>query len=250
MDPTHLAALTGLIFVAALLYSSVGHAGASGYLAAMALFGLAPAVMKPGALALNILVALIATGKFASAGRFSWAVFWPFAVLSVPCAFLGGLVQLPTTIYKPIVGGVLLFAAVRLFLHEREIESLQVKLPRLPVMLATGAVIGFLSGLTGVGGGIFLSPLLLLLGWAETRQTAGVSAAFILVNSVAGMTGLLIKGTSFPPGILYWAAAAVAGGWIGSHLGSRRFGGATLRRLLAVVLIVAGLKLLAGVLGR
>ena len=244
MSTLQVAELTGLIFLAALLYSSVGHAGASGYLAAMALFSVAPVVMKPAALTLNILVALIGTVQFARAGCFSWHIFWPFAVASVPCAFLGGRVQLPVEAYRPVVGVVLLFAAIRLLMHTRAAAAARVRLPALPVMLGTGAVIGFLSGLTGVGGGIFLTPLLLLMGWAETRQAAGVSVPFILVNSLSGMAGLLTHGVKLPAGIALWALAAAGGGLIGSHFGSRKFAGTTLRRVLAVVLVIAGLKLI------
>ena len=177
--------LATCIFIAAILYSSVGHGGASGYLAAMALFGMAPAVMKPTALVLNIIVAAIATTKFYRAGCFDKSLFWQFAIGSIPCAFIGGSIVLPTQIYKPILGIVLLYAAGRLGLNQ---ASSQPQQPHsLPIWLAIGLgmAIGLLSGLTGVGGGIFLSPLLLLMGWATMKQAAGVSAAFILVNSIA-----------------------------------------------------------------
>ena len=175
-----------LIFIAALLYSSVGHGGASGYLAAMALFDLAPDVMKPTALVLNLFVTCVGTVRYARAGCFSWNIFWPFAVLSIPFAFLGGMWRLPAGTYKIILGLVLLFAAWRLAIKQSAHAPATQKAIVLPAALALGAAIGLLSGLTGVGGGIFLSPLLLLLGWAEVRKTAGVSAAFILVNSAAG----------------------------------------------------------------
>ncbi|HEY0081272.1 MAG TPA: sulfite exporter TauE/SafE family protein, partial [Pyrinomonadaceae bacterium] len=176
MNTTDVIILSILILAAAALYSSVGHAGASGYLAAMALFGLAPATMKPTALCLNILVASVATFRFARAGCFHWPLFWPFAVASVPLAFVGGALTLPTTIYKQIVGLTLLYAAVRLFLFTSAkagaaAEAGTRNVPLAAAMLS-GGVIGLLSGLTGVGGGIFLSPLLLLLGWADTRRTA------------------------------------------------------------------------------
>ena len=241
------ALLAALILAAAVLYSSVGHAGASGYLAAMALFGLTPEVMRPTALVLNILVATIATARFYRAGFFSWPKLWPFALASVPLAFVGGAVHLPTSLYKPLVGLVLLYAAARLIqssFGKADWPSTRARtLPLIPAV-ASGAVIGLLSCLTGVGGGIFLSPLLLFTGWAETRETSGVSAAFILVNSVAGLGGNLVSLRFLPDMVSLWAAAAVLGGIAGSELGSRRLASTTLRRLLALVLVVAGLKLM------
>ncbi|MCE8424403.1 MAG: sulfite exporter TauE/SafE family protein [Candidatus Methanoperedens sp.] len=236
--------LSVLIFSAGLLYSSVGHAGASGYLAAMALFGLAPDIMKPAALVLNILVAIIATLQFYRSGYFSWNIFWPFAVSSIPFAFIGGALSLPGHVYKQVLGLILLFAAYRLFQYRHPAFSDSVK--QVPVLWAVlfGAGIGLLSGAVGVGGGIFLSPLLLFMGWARTKETAGVSAAFILVNSIAGIAGH-VASVRFLPDVIYpWAFAAMFGGIIGSHLGSRRFVNPTFYRLLAIVLIIAGAKLI------
>ncbi len=235
--------LTGLIFFVALLYSSVGHAGASGYLAAMALAGIAPEVMKPTALTLNILVAGIATVQFYRAGCFSWSLFWPFALTSIPFAFMGGFITLDATIYKRVLGLVLLFVAYRLF-SSTAITPSPKKAISLQIALVCGAGIGFLSGLIGVGGGIFLSPLLLFMGWAGVKDQAGVAAAFILVNSLAGFFGHLIALKSLPSVLPYWIIAAVIGGIIGARLGSRRLGNLALRRVLAVVLVVAVLKLL------
>jgi uncharacterized membrane protein YfcA len=237
--------LPSLIFAAALLYSSVGHAGASGYLAAMALCGVAPPVMKPAALTLNVLVATIATVRYYRAGCFSLALFWPFSAASIPFAFLGGAVTLPSHIYKPAMGLVLLFVAGRLIpTPKRAAEPEPVRKVPLPSALASGSGIGLLSGLTGTGGGVFLSPLLLFMGWAETRESAGVSAAFILVNSLAGLAGLFAGYSTLPKAVPLWAMAAVGGGFIGSGLGSRRLGSDTLRRLLAAVLVIAGMKLI------
>jgi uncharacterized membrane protein YfcA len=233
-----------LIFIAALLYASVGHGGASGYLAAMALFDLAPDVMKPTALVLNLFVTCVGTVRYARAGCFSWNIFWPFAVLSIPFAFLGGMWTLPVATYKIILGLVLLFAAWRLAIKQSAHAPATQKPIVLPTALALGAAIGLLSGLTGVGGGIFLSPLLLLLGWAEVRKTAGVSAAFILVNSAAGLLGHVESVRSLPHEIIWWAPAALIGGMLGAELGSRRLTPLTMRRMLAVVLVVAGLKML------
>jgi uncharacterized membrane protein YfcA len=236
--------LVVLIFTAALFYSSVGHGGASGYLAAMALVGLAPGIMKPAALSLNILVALIAVVRFYRARCFSWSVLLPFAAASIPFAFLGGRLSLPGTLYRPLIGLVLLFAAFQLFIYTRRTADTQIT--KVPVLAAVfwGGGIGLLSGLTGVGGGIFLSPLLLFMGWAGPRESAGVSAAFILVNSVAGILGYYSKMQLLPHTVMLWAVAAVAGGVMGSGLGSRHFSNITLRRLLASVVAVAGLKFL------
>jgi uncharacterized protein len=245
MTPLTLAALAALICAAALLYSSVGHAGASGYLAAMALLGVAPAVMKPTALTLNILVATIATVKFYRAGCFSWRLLWPFAVASIPFAFVGGYVTLSGHWYKTLVGVILLFAAYRLFrVAHKATEQMEVKRIPLWAALLSGAIIGLLSGLTGTGGGIFLSPLLLFMGWAETRQSSGLSAAFILVNSIAGLLGNVASVGALSGSIFILAPVAMVGGFIGAEYGSKRIAGANLRRLLAVVLVIAGLKLI------
>jgi uncharacterized membrane protein YfcA len=235
--------LAVLIFTAATLYSSIGHAGASAYLAAMALFGLAPQVMRPTALALNIIVAVIGTVRFIRAGYFSWAVFWPFAVSSIPLAFIGGMIQLPGEVYRPIVALVLLFAAFRLvFLRRAPADAPTRPLPKL-LAIALGAGLGLLAGLTGVGGGIFLSPLLILMRWADVRTTSGVSASFILVNSVAGLLGAYTTLQFVPPAVGVWAVAAVLGGLLGTELGTRRFNNLALRRVLAVVLVIAAYKL-------
>ncbi len=229
------------IFAAALLYSSVGHGGGSGYLAAMALAGLAPAEMRPAALALNVLVAGIGTARFARA--FAWPLFWPFALASVPCAALGGALELPISAYRPAVGAVLLFAAARMAFTPGAAATLVTRRPPLALALLCGAGIGLLSGLTGVGGGIFLAPLLLFTRWGEPRAVAAVSAPFILANSLAGLAGLAATGITFPSATPYWGVAAAAGGLIGSALGASRLGTQALLRVLAVVLAIAGAKL-------
>jgi uncharacterized membrane protein YfcA len=233
-----------LFFAAAALYASVGHAGASAYLAVMGLYSFAPSVMKPTALALNILVALVATLKFYRAGLFSWRLFWPFAAVSVPAAFIGGATMLPADWYKVVVGIVLLYAAVWMFLSSLKPLKVTPHSPPLWAALVAGLAIGFLSGLTGVGGGIFLSPLILYLGWAETRATSGIAAPFILVNSIAGLLGHFSSVAQLPPNIPIWGVAVVLGGWIGASYGSRRAPPPVLRRLLALVLIVASVKLI------
>jgi uncharacterized membrane protein YfcA len=234
-----------LIFVVALLYSTVGHAGASGYLAAMALVGMAPVVMKPTALTLNIIVALIGTIRFYRAGFFSWRAFWPFAVASIPASFIGGSLALPVSIYKSVVGVVLIYSAVRLFVSAGAADKQKTTTVPIWIALILGAAIGLLSGLTGVGGGIFLSPVLLLMHWARTKETSGVSAAFILVNSIAGLLGHVSAISFIPSGIIYWAPAALVGGWIGTELGTRVLPVYNIRKWLSVVLVVAGLKLMS-----
>lgn len=240
----HVVPLAVLVFLAAILYSSVGHAGASGYLAAMALLSVPPNVMKPTALFLNIVVATIATARFAKADCFSWRIFWPFAVVSIPLAMAGGAIQLPGEFYKVVVGIVLLFAAFRLAGSARKAETTPTKSMPVVFALIAGAGIGLLAGLTGTGGGIFLSPVLLLTGWTDVRKCAGVTAAFVLVNSIAGLAGNLASVSYLPTQAPYLAVVAAAGGIIGSELGSRRLAPAIMKYLLAAVLIVAGCKML------
>jgi uncharacterized protein len=236
-----------LFFGAAILYSSVGHGGASGYLAAMGLVGVAPAIMRPTALVMNIAVASISLYKFARANGFNWRLFIPFALTSVPMAFIGGRIQLPIAWFGVLVGAVLLFSAVRLF-----IETISVSLqprrisgpPPVALALLIGAGIGLLSGLTGVGGGIFLSPLLVLCGWGTVRDSAAPTAAFILINSIAGLIGLLSRQPALPDALPYWVLAVIAGGLIGATFGARRLGNRSLRQALALVLVIAGGKMI------
>jgi len=237
--------LAGLIFIVALLYSTVGHAGASGYLAAMALFGIAPIVMKPTALVLNILVAWIGTIRFYRSGFFSWRTFWPFAAASIPMSFIGGAITLPDAVYKTIVGVVLLYSSVRLFFSAAKADAHKTKLVPIWIALIVGGVIGLVSGLTGVGGGIFLSPVLLLMHWAKTRETSGISATFIMVNSIAGLLGHISSVSHVSGDIAIFGAAAVIGGLIGTELGTRVLPVAGIRRWLSIVLVVAGVKLLS-----
>ena len=240
--------LTGIyFFVIALLYSTVGHAGASGYLATMAFLSFAPEVMKPTALALNIIVALVTTVRFAMAGHFSWRLFWSFALASVPMAYLSGGMHVDTTIYKILVGIALVFAALHLIIWSKvapdDIE--RTTYPGIGPSLAVGGGLGFLSGLTGVGGGIFLSPVLIIRRWAGLRRTAAVAAAFILLNSISGLAGYLQKGGAFPDHIAFWSIAVVAGGYIGSTLGATKFNSPVLRILLGIMLVMAGVKMVA-----
>jgi uncharacterized membrane protein YfcA len=240
-DANNLLLLTGM-FLAAMLYSSVGHAGASAYLALMALFSIPAAVMRPTALALNILVASIVSARFALAGLFRWRVLWPFLIGAVPLAFFGGSIHLPGNLYRPIVGVVLLVAAARLLLPQKLHLQETVDPPVVPAILS-GAAVGFLSGITGTGGGIFLSPLILFMSWAETRTVSGIAAVFILCNSTAGLLGNLSVVGSLPPELPYYAAAVVIGAIAGTTLGVRRLSSPLILKALGVVLTIAGLKL-------
>ena len=242
MAPEHLFLIALCILIVAFLYSCVGHAGASGYIAVMSLFSVAPLAIKPTALVLNILVACLGTYQFWRAGHFSWRLFWPFALLSVPFAFLGGYLNLPTHVFKIIVGIVLLLSAAHFFIRP-PIES-EPREPSRPVAFGVGGGLGLLSGLTGTGGGIFLTPLLILMHWARTKTASAVSALFILVNSISGLLGNLSATRTFPSFALILAVAAVLGGAVGSYLGSRTFPATTVKRLLAVVLTIAGFKLI------
>src|SRR5947199_10749726 len=242
MDSIHLILLFFAVGVIAFLYSSVGHAGASGYIATMTLFGVAPTVIRPTALVLNILVASIGTFQFWRAGYFSWKLFWPFALLSIPAAYVGGYLQPSASVLRVLIGVVLLFSAARLVF--RRSDPPQAVAPSRPVAISVGAGLGFLSGLTGTGGGIFLTPLLLFCEWAHIRQAAAVSALFILVNSAGGLIGYFTAVHSVPSLGIYLAIPAIIGGTIGSYSGSRRFPTRTISILLAIILTIAGGKLI------
>src|SRR4029453_16986697 len=242
LDYMHLTFLFLAVGVIAFLYSSVGHAGASGYIAIMTLWGLAPDIIRPTALVLNILVASIGAFQFWRAGHFSWKLFWPFALLSIPAAYVGGYLQPSASVLRILIGVVLLFSAARLVF--RRSDPPQSVPPSRTVAIGVVAGLGFLSGLTGTGGGIFLTPLLLFCQLAYIRQAAAVSALFIWVNSIAGLVGYFTKVRSIPSLGLVLAAAAIVGGIVGSHLGSRRFAVRVISLLLATVLLIAGMKLL------
>ena len=239
------AILAVVFFAIALLYGAVGLGGGSGYLAAMGIAGLSPEVIRPTALTLNILVASIGTWKHLRAGQFSARIFWPIAATSIPFAFLGGRLSLPGELYRPVVGLVLLYAALRLVRRENPslVKGEREPLPLWMGMIA-GAIIGVVSGLVGIGGGIFLGPLLLLAGWAETREAMGITAAFVVVNSAAGLAGRFSAVPDLPPALGIWIIVVAVGGWIGAEFGSNRLNPLILRRLLALVLITGGVRIM------
>jgi uncharacterized membrane protein YfcA len=239
--------IVAAIFLVAVLYSSVGHGGASGYLAVLALFGVAASLTRPTSLVLNLFVASITFIQFYRAGHFDWRTFLPFAAGSIPLAFLGGMIQLPTTAYKIVLGTALILAAIRLAINLKSEDDANA--PKIWICLFVGAVLGFVSGLIGIGGGVFLTPILLLFNWAETKKAAGISALFILVNSISGLFGNWLLGkdsqiSNLPQTVWLWVVAAIVGGVIGSTTGSFRFDSLTLRRVLSVGLLIAGLKLI------
>ena len=186
----------------------------------------------------------VVTPRFYRAGFFSWLTFWPFVVTSIPAAFIGGSLTLPVPIYKSVVGVVLLYSAIRLFFSAARADQKQTRKPPIAAAMLIGAAIGLLSGLTGVGGGIFLSPVLLLMHWARTKETSGVAVTFILVNSIAGLLGNVSSLSLVPPEVVFWAPAALLGGWFGTELGTRVLPIAGIRRWLSAVLVLAGAKLL------
>lgn len=243
--------LAAIFIVVAMLYSSVGHAGASGYLAAMALVGVAPEAMRPTALTLNIVVAAFTTWRFRSARYFDAKVVAPFLVGSIPMAFIGGGIKLPSHVYQALVGVVLLCSAIylawRAFSNTDQRAEIPVRVPLWASPLV-GAAIGLLSGLTGTGGGIFLSPFILLMGWAGPKATAGISAPFIMANSIAGLAGGLIKGSfSFaiiPFGATPLIAAALLGALVGTWLGLYKLTNRWLIGMLALVMTIAAAKLI------
>ncbi len=232
-----------LLFLVAFLYSSVGHGGASGYLALMALFSISTDVMKPTALLLNIFVSLISFLQFYRGGHFNLKLFLPFAIASVPAAYAGGIITVDAELYKRILGLLLLIPIAR-FLFFANIHVHEIRKSNTGISLLIGAAIGFLSGLIGIGGGIILSPVLLLLKWSDLKQTAAISALFIFVNSLSGLGGQLTKGIHFSPDMYAYVAVAFAGGVCGAYFGSLKFRQDILKYLLAMVLIVAAYKLI------
>ncbi|MEX2427081.1 MAG: sulfite exporter TauE/SafE family protein [Bacteroidales bacterium] len=232
------------VFLLALLYSSVGHGGASGYLALMAIFSFPPEFMRPTALVLNILVSSIALVAFSRNRHLNGKLLLPFVISSVPMAFLGGSISVDPKLYKIFLGLFLLAAIARMIFQPRS-HSTENKSINKPLAWGIGALLGFFSGLIGIGGGIILSPVIILLKWGSMKQTAAVSAAFILVNSVSGLTGQWSAGITFAPQMGGMLIFAVLGGLLGSHLGSIKFPENMLKYSLVVVLGLASIKLLA-----
>lgn len=232
-----------LLFIVAMLYSSVGHGGASGYLALMALYAFTPDVMKPTALILNLFVSLTSFIQFYRGEHFKWKIFLPLAIASIPMAFIGGLIIMEASVYKKILGSLLFIPVIR-FLFFANVPDNELKKSNVIVSVLIGCFIGFLSGLIGIGGGIILSPILLLLKWTNQKQTAAISALFIFVNSLSGLAGQLTKGINISPDMLSYVAVAFTGGLCGAYLGALRFNQNILKNTLAVVLMMAGWKLI------
>ena len=231
------------LFFVGFIYASVGHGGASGYLATMALFGVSPTLMKSSALLLNLFVSTVSFIQFYRAGHFRWDKFWPFAIASVPLAFVGARIPLADTVYRQLLAVCLLLVIVRLLWRVGEGEEEPKPVP-LGAGLMAGGSIGLLSGMLGIGGGIILSPVMLLFRWARLKETAATSALFIFVNSLSGLFGLVSKGYS-PDAQLYgWIGAAFAGGLLGGYFGSHRFKVPTLRYILAFGVGLACVKLI------
>lgn len=231
-----------LLFAVAFLYASVGHGGASGYLALMSFFAFAPESMRSSALLLNLLVSALAFVQYYRAGHFSWHLFWPFACTSVPAALIGSLIVVDAEVYKKVLGILLLFSIVKISGVDWKLKT---ELKRsTALMLLVGGIIGFLSGLIGIGGGILLSPLILLFGWATIKETAAVSALFIFVNSLAGFVGLFSRGFAPTPVFYTMVLLAFAGGLLGAYLGAAKLHNRGLRLMLAAGLLLASLKLL------
>jgi len=233
----------GILFFVAFFYAAVGHGGASGYLALMALYGVAPEEMKPTALMLNLFVSLTSFIQYYRGGYFLKKLFILIAAASVPLAFIGGMITVEENMYKRILGILLLFPVLRFFFF-RNVEDSALKDHNLVIAVFTGGIIGFLSGMIGIGGGIILSPVLLLLQWTNQKQTAAISAAFIFVNSLAGLGGMLTQGISFTGNMLMYIAVAFTGGLLGAYFGAKRFNQNVLKYILAVVLLMASYKLL------
>lgn len=243
MSPELMILFYCLLFVVAFLYASVGHGGASGYLALGAVFNLAKEVMRPTALLLNLFVSLIAFIQFYRGKHFIFKIFLPLAIASVPMAFLGGQIEINTHIYKTVLGILLLLPIIR-FLFFPNIAAGEIKKSNPFLSLLIGGGIGFISGVIGIGGGIILSPILLLLKWTDQKQTAAISAIFIFVNSLAGLLGQYTKGLHFSSGMAGYVVVALAGGLAGAYFGALKFNQNILKLLLALVLLMAAYKLI------
>ena len=244
MDASSAALIAVLMFLAAALYSTVGHGGASAYLAIMALFAVAPETMRPTALALNLVVAALASWRYWRAGQTDPKLLMMFAATAVPAAFIGRGIDVPADVYRPLVGVLLWIAALRLFWQPLRLAHREAKPVNIAVALPLGALLGLLAGMTGTGGGIFLSPLIILFGWADARRTSGVAAGFILLNSIAGLAGNVSSVQSLPAELPLYVAVVAAGAMLGSWLGAGQLAKPKLLQGLGLVLVIAGAKLI------
>ena len=247
MDFTTTASIAALLALAAALYSTVGHGGASAYLAIMALFSVAPETMRPTALTLNLIVAGIALIQYARARQINFKLLLMFVVTAAPAAFIGGGIHIPPEYYRPLIGALLWAAALRLFWQPSETVRRVTRPPSAAIALPAGAALGLLAGLTGTGGGIFLSPLIILFGWEDARRTSGVAAGFIFLNSAAGLAGNFASLGNLPSELPDFAAAVLLGALVGTWLGAGRLPKPRLLQWLGVVLVIAGAKLIFGV---
>jgi uncharacterized membrane protein YfcA len=243
LDGGALMLLTGAVFAAAALYSSVGHGGASAYIALMALAGLAPEEIRPAALVLNIVVASLGAYRFIRAGRFDFSVFWPVAVTAIPVAYLTGGIDLPETVYRPLLGAALGAAALRYLIWPQIDAAKTPRAPRKIVALPSGAVLGALAGFTGIGGGVYLSPLLVSTGWADAQKATGIAACFIVVNSLAGLAGRASSLMTLPSYLPWLAVAAILGAGLGTALSLKAFDKKGVLRVMGIVLGVAAAAL-------
>ncbi len=243
-DPVLIISFSLILAVVAFLYASVGHGGASGYLALMALFGFPLLVMKPTALLLNVFVAGISFLFFRANKYFNWKLFYPFAITSIPAAFVGGGIPINPTLYKQVLGIFLFIAILRILGVFGKVASSENKPLNMPLALILGLGIGFFSGMIGIGGGIILSPVILLLGWGNLKEAAAVSALFIFVNSVSGALGFVLNDGLIPQEAFYLIPAALLGGTLGSYYGSSKFSFPVLKYILSAVLFIAFIKLM------
>jgi uncharacterized protein len=232
-----------LLFIVAFLYASVGHGGASGYIAVLTLFSIPKLLYKPVVLIMNTIIAGIAFIQFYRAGHFKWKLAWPFLITSIPCAFIGSKYAVSDNLYNMLLGAALLFPMVRLLVISAK-DSGKIKPLKLLPAFFWGALIGFVSGFLNIGGGIFLSPVIVLMGWGNTKDAAAVSSLFIVCNSLAGLAADKAINIHFTSTTYTWLIAAVVGGLAGSYLGSRHFNLITVRYLLSAVLCIAAVKLI------
>lgn len=237
-------AISLCLMLGAILYTSVGHAGASIYIAIMAIFSVKTSVIKPTALVLNIFISSFTSWRFIKNGFFDLKILTPIALGAIPFAFLGGYINTPSHIYKAIVGLILLASAVSLLRNQNNADINVIKPPKLIWAVLSGCAIGFLAGLTGTGGGIFLSPLILFMNWSDTKRTSGIAAIFILINSISGLLGNYSSVQNLPSQLPLYLVATIIGAIIGTTLGIKFYSAKGIKRALALVLTIAGFKLL------